>query len=632
MLSGHATTTLESDGELSPRERARTDFPYWAEKFAKIVDKKANLIPFALKDGQRELDRRLCEQRDNGRPQRAIVLKARQLGFSTYAQGKLIHNCTQRERFDAAVVAHDRETGAKLYRIGERIYANLPENPDLKPGLGKYRRSRDLHFAGDGLWQKGELYPDSSYTVDTAGEFEAGRGGTYRGLHLSEVAFWPQISQKLTALMQTVPDDPDTLVIYESTANGYNAFKDLWDDAEAGRSDFLAFFWPWHKDPEYSRAFASETEREAFTIGDASNPYAEREPELVQELGLTPEQLNWRRYAIANKCAGDLRKFDQEYPTVPEDAFIATGQKVFDSYRVGQLMKRVETTDPRPPTLENPGPIIGDFKAERMETQINRRGDSIEVPASALWVPRPRGLPNPTAPFRLYLPQDALDGDGHLRKDPLEEDETPPARRDYIAVLDPSGGNTESTKETDYHAIQVIDHKTLEQVAVYRSRIEPEEVALVLLMVCRFFNDAWAGVERTGGWGMPILRILWLDYHYPFVYRSKRTGQVSEKTEARLGWSTDQRTKPDLIAGMGGLLKDGIDGIKDRETAEEVRTYTRTASGQTEAEPGKYDDLLMAYMIAQQLARELPRRGDLFSGPTEQPFRAQGISGYDTRY
>jgi hypothetical protein len=613
-----ATAIPETDVEAI-RERVRNDTPYWAENFARIINKRGELIPFKLKPGQLALDEKLEEQRKAGKPMRAIILKARQLGFSTYTQGKLIHRCTLRERYSALVVAQDRPTGAELFRMGETIYGHLPEDPELKPEIGPYSRGQKLHFVGDGDWRHGETYPDSRYRVDTAGEFQAGRGGTYRAIHASEVAFWDQIEMKLYSLMSAVPDDPETLFIMESTANGYNAFKDRWDEAVEGRGGWIPFFWPWWKDEEYALDFASETEKEAFRVGDPNVPYAEEELDLVKHHELSLEQLNWRRQTISNKGGGDVRYFHQEYPSVPEEAFIATGQKVFDPYRIHQLLVRIDLTDPKVQSPDCPGPLIGDFKAERKETQIDRSGNSIEVPASALWIPREQGIANPTSPFKLWLDKD---DDGSLLR-PSE----------YIIGVDVSGGRMETTRDVDYHAIEVIDHRTREQVAEYRSRIEPEQLAEIILLAALFFNNAWVAIERTGGWGMPLIRILYRDFHYPFLYRPKKGGNTSEKTEHRLGWDTNQRTKPELVAGMAGLLQEEEDGIKSRILALEHQTYTRTDKGTTEAEPSKYDDCLMAYMIAQQVARERPYM-DLDGGPEERAFRvgAGGLSTYDNRY
>lgn len=578
------------------KRRLFEDTPYWAEKLARVVTKEGELVPLKCKPGQLKLDRMLEEQREAGKPQRAIALKARQVGISTYSQAKLLHRATLRERCDALTVAQDRETGAKLYRMAERMYQNLPDDPILKPKTGRRVRQKEMHFVGESLYEA--PYPDSRYLVDTAGEDTSGRGGTYRQCHFSEVAFWPQIAEKLNALLAAVPKDPDSLVIMETTANGFNEFKDWWDDAEAGRSDWIAFFWPWFEEEHYRLKFVNETEREEFIVGDEKHPYAEEEPELVKEYGLDLEQLHWRRQTIANDFGGDLKLFKQEMPANPLEAFISTGSKVFDSFRVAQVQRRVDDTDPLHPTSENPGPEIGDFQIGSTESHPNMKGGTTQVPKSALWVPREKGVPNQGAPWKLWLSDQ-----------PSSE---------YIVAVDVSGGQTETTDEPDYHAIQVIDQKTREQVAEYRSRIDPDEVADQALLAALYFKQAWIGVEVTGGWGGPVVRILYRDYHYPFVYRSQRVGQTSEKTEKRLGFSTDTRTKPLLIAGMAALLREEADGIRSRNLAGELSTYTRDEKGATGAESGKYDDLLMAYMIGQHLASSIPLRDGTVQ---EQPAR-----------
>lgn len=615
------STATDTSRELTPvRKRLLEETPYWAEKFAKIIDKRGRKVPLRLNEGQLALDAALEKQRAEGKPMRALILKARQMGFSTYTQAKLMHRCTLREHYNAVSIAHSRETGARLYRMAEVIYANLPnDDPWLKPGLGQFSRRRTMHFAGDAHWTSGAAYPDSYYVVETAGEEEVGRGGTNRALHASEIAFWPHIEETYVALMQTIPyDDPESLVILESTARGYNAWRDLWRQAEEGESEFIAFFWPWWKEPTYSRPFASVEEERRFNVGDHNNPYAAGEGELVEMFGLTLEQLNWRRFAIPNLCGGDLRRFHAEYPATPDEAFVSTAGKVFDAYRTAQLLVRVETTDPKAPTPENPGPLIGDLRATAHRTDPTQSGGTIQVPTAARFVRRESGVNNPNPPWKLWLPDDG--------------DEVRP-QGEYVIGVDVSGGKTETTDEPDYHAIQVIDLETREQVAEYRSRIEPALLTLEILLAAIFFNEATVAIERTGSWGMAPLIALYRDYHYPHLYRSRKTGHTTERVEQRLGWDTNVRTKPLLIAGMAELLRTEQDGIKSRALANEIRTYTRTEKGTTEAEPGCYDDLLMAYMIAQEVARSVPRRR-AFAGATEATaFTAQSrLGGYDPRY
>lgn len=614
-----ATAHAVEQSDDPTKERLLNSTPYWCEKVAKIVDKRGRLIDFNLKPGQVALDEKLEAQKAAGKPMRAIILKARQLGFSTYVQAKLAHRCTLREHYDAVVVAHDKETGAKLFRMFDTIYRNLPEDPWLKPASNSYRRSAFLHLTGEASGFQGAQFPDSRYTVDTAGEFQAGRGGTYRAIHGSEVAMWPQIGEKLTALMSAVPDDPETLFVMESTAKGYNEFKDWWDDAEREESDWIPFFWPWWKEDEYRLPFASETERERFVVGDPANRFAEEEPELVEHLGLDEEQLHWRRRKLAN-TGGDIKRFQQEFPATPGEAFIATGGKVFDNYRTAQILVRCEISDPRVPTEENPGPVIGDLYPTATHTETTRSGGQIEVPTAAQWKPRERGVPNPEAPWRFWLEGDR---DGELLRP-----------SSYVIGVDVSGGRTETTKDPDYHVIQVLDHRALCQVAEYRSRIDPDLLARQILLAGLFFGEAEVAIERTGSWGMAPLRILYHDFHYPFVYRSRKVGAVGEKIDARLGWDTNVRTKPLLVAGMAELIRSGEDGVRSRVLADEIRTYTRTEKGTMEAEPGNYDDSLMAYMIAMHVARETPLRDDTGrdDGSWSGFVAASGIGAYDSRY
>ena len=123
-------------------------------------------------------------------------------------------------------------------------------------------------------------------------------------------------SSVLDRVMQAVPNTPESLVIIESTANGFNFFKKLWDDAAAGLNDFVPFFAAWYEMEEYRMPYYGEE-------------LTAEETELKAAFGLDDEQIMWRRWCIRNNCGGDLEYFHQEYPATPEEAFIATGAAVF---------------------------------------------------------------------------------------------------------------------------------------------------------------------------------------------------------------------------------------------------------------------------------------------------------------
>lgn len=574
----------------------------WTREYGQIVDKRGKLVDFVPNEGQTALVEALMEQREQGKPMRAVVLKARQIGFSTVTQALLILRSTLMEHHSAIVVAHDRETGGKLYRMGERFYRSLPEEKWLKPEIASHRRARHLHFANRAkeAWQRGHVWPDSTYGVDTAGEFQAGRGGTYHSVHASEVAFWDDITAKLTALRSAVPRDPDTLIILESTANGHNEFKEEWDRAESGESDYLAFFWPWWKEPTYSQPFMNEAEREAFAIGDG--PYGEEEPELVEKFGLTKEQLHWRRTMIANELGGDLRMFQQEFPAYPEQAFLATGSHVFDPALVQVVLDRTKLTDPKAKK--------GKLEAGEYVKRAGRMGE-VEVPEQPKWVPLPPNGIAAGCDWRIW--------------------NMPHADRQYVIGVDVSGGETTGGNDPAAHAIEVIDHLTGDQVAEYSSRIDPDLLSDQVYMAGRFYNDAWIAVERTGSWGQPIIRRLWNDYAYPFLYETTSLDRREDKRLKSLGWDTNRKTKPLLIAYGQELLREGSHGIVSRALAMEMRTYVRDEKGKTDPEPGKFSDRLMAWLIAQQVAQELPVKRN-YSGdsrPRHTGFRARDpVTGY----
>lgn len=588
-------------------ERARSDTPWYAKNLLKIVNKEKQMVALDARPAQLALDGMLEAQREAGKPQRAIVLKARQIGISTWVQGKLIQQSTLVDHNNALVVAHDVETGGKLFAMGQRMYSALPNDvPELKPPIRAHKRTRFMHFGQRGeAWMEGTILPDSTYWVDTAGEFESGRGGTYHQVHMSEFAFWPQALTKQIALNQGVPESPDTLIVIESTANGNNHFKDLWDDAVDGNSEYVAFFWPWWKEDEYRAEFANEAEREEFRVGDTDqSPYAEEEVELTEpgpidtltgkHVPLTKEQLLWRRRAIGNRTGGKIDKFHQEYPATPEQAFLATGRKVFEPQLVAKAWQLVMKTDP---PYGRGGPIQGRVEAGSRPLRAGRLG-KVEVPIEPKFKPARLLLPGEDSDWRFWLP---------------EENGAPVIPEDgrYVIGNDVSGGFSESDgHEGDpaYHAIQVIDHRTLEQVCEYRSRVDPAVLTEHVYLTALLFNNAWLAPEITGGFGGPIANTIWLDFHYQFMYFRRTQGQRTEKQRDNLGFDTRPNTKPELLSLGAELLRTESHGIKSRRLISEMTTYIRLSTGKTLPEKGKFADLLMSWLIAQFVARQLPVR------------------------
>src|SRR6202042_2514841 len=188
-------------------------------------------------------------QRAAGLPVRALVLKARKLGFSTWIALKFLQRVTQIEYLRAVVVAQDVKTAGVILGMAKICHAHLPTVEEL--GVGFSIRP-DIVGESESLGRKfmqfGEGSPrlrrngrtgDSIFEIDTAGSPEAGRGSTPHLLHLSEVAWWEgaQTTRKMLSLLNATPYELETMVIQETTANGMNHFWRRWVAARDGAED-----------------------------------------------------------------------------------------------------------------------------------------------------------------------------------------------------------------------------------------------------------------------------------------------------------------------------------------------------------------------------------------------------------
>lgn len=585
--------TLEQEQEL--RARLEGDSIFYARKCLRIVDSKEREVALEAKPAQLRLEQEIREQEAAGEPVRVIVLKARKEGISTWVQGKMIKRISMRRNHKALVIAHDGDTAGELFEIGETMYSNLPHETvaglQLKPGIISSRKGKELKLGEPSRQRRltGDRGLNSSYYVDTANEYQSGRGFTYHSVHISELGFWQQAVTKLTAILNAVPDEPNTMIIIESTANGYNAFRSMWVDAVRRRSGYRALFIAWFEDPQYQRPFPSLEAREEFIASIGTGPYGDQEPELIEKYGVTPEQLHWRRWAIPNKCSSDLRTFWQEYPSTWEEAFLASGKQVFSSILVSKMIEECEVTDRQAAS--------GLILPEKHDV-VERRGRKIEVPVNPLWTPEEsltNGAPLGTNLWKVWsLPRPA-------RPD-LEE----PAGQYVLAVDAASGEETEEGDE-DYFSIQLIDHRTLEQVASWKARhVDADLVGVEAYLAALLYNRAWIGIETTGGYGLSIANQIWRIFRYGKIYFRKPPQNRQEKQEKRLGWNTGTDTKPLLVDHAKRLLREGRGGVRSLSLAGEFITYVKDDKGKMGAEENEHDDELMAWMIAQYIADEKP--------------------------
>ncbi len=304
--------------------RIATDFPFFCETFIKIKTKDAEVVPFVLRPYQIRLWQLMQKMEKEGRPVRVIVLKSRQLGFSTMMQCYLLWRTITNPYSGCLTVAHDESASRQLFSKIEFAYENMPKElfDELEKAKNTAIRGKKLTFGAP---------LDSEFHVDTANNKGLGRGFTFQRCHLSELAFWEKIEDIFYGLMAALGKRPGTECVIESTANGLGNFHyKLWKRATSGKSMWEPFFVGWNEDPDCRMPCP-----EGFV-------FSSEEKELARRYKLSRDQLYWRQITIEDECNGDVDKFRQEYPIDAEEAFIVSGNPYFGQKAIENAFKAVK--------------------------------------------------------------------------------------------------------------------------------------------------------------------------------------------------------------------------------------------------------------------------------------------------
>ncbi|UED70685.1 DNA packaging protein [Brevibacillus sp. HD3.3A] len=312
------------------------DFEKFCAKCLKIKTKEGAILPFILNDAQKKLANIVFDRIAEGKPVRIIILKARQLGFSTTTEAIIYYLSSLQEAKNAFIVAHEGTASDNLFEMFKTYYENVPE---LYKPMKKYDNGKKYTFENpsplESIKRKNPGLK-SKITVASAEQKTLARSGTIHYLHISELAFWPdnRKSKHMLALLQSLSDAAGTVCIIESTANGIGEYyQQMWDKAVKGENDYIPLFVAWHEFPSYQEQFETDAARDAFAA-----TLTEEESKLQERFKLSLEQMKWRRSTIKNKCDGDVQQFQQEYPSFPEEAFLVSGRSSFDQEQLKEDM------------------------------------------------------------------------------------------------------------------------------------------------------------------------------------------------------------------------------------------------------------------------------------------------------
>jgi len=271
------------------------------EENLKIRTKTIRQHGFKLNRAQQEFSQQCTKQN--------IVLKARQVGITTYIAARFFVQTTTQRGTLSLQVAHNREAAEDLFQIVHRFWTNLPEG--WRKGALRTSRcnSRQLVFP--------EL--DSQYCVASADE-NTGRGRTIQNLHCSEVSRWGRKGDEALASLRAAVV-PGGNIVLESTPNGAGGlFYEEWQ--RAADTGYTRHFFPWWYDA-------------AYVIEPGAEPPFTEEEEALQSNGISNEQIAWRRKQWAS-LRGLAR---QEYAEDDVSCFRVSGECVFELAAVGRALE-----------------------------------------------------------------------------------------------------------------------------------------------------------------------------------------------------------------------------------------------------------------------------------------------------
>ena len=518
------------------QDRAKHD-PLWLVEngLLTIKTKEGAKKPFLLNSTQKRVLMVIKEKIRLGKPIRLWILKARQLGISTLIEAIIFAFTSQKSGINACVLADDLKGSNYIFEMEKLFYDDLESY--LKPPI-KHSNEKKLAFK-----------TDSQVLVDTAENKNAGQKFTFQYLHMSECSRFPYgIEIIMKGLMQAIPNMAGTMVIGETTANGFNEFRDRWNEAKDGKSEWEALFLPWFEHEEYKMAlvasalypiegikFKSVTEKEKFLI---------EEKELKKKFNLTDEQINWRRFYIVNYCNGYVKDFYEQYPSTDDEAFISTGEGFFDKDGLA-LQEIIE-----PKAVGNIVKVEGEY--------VFREYDA--------------------GRFKIY--------------------EYPKEGEEYVI-----GGDTaEGLDHGDGSGWVVKNKKTRDVACVYYHRIPPDEFASDGIMLANYYNEAIIAPENKG-YGYGVCQDIWKEYGN--IYRNVKTKEGTDKETNELGFNTNRSTRSEMLMQLNEEIKERSTKLNDRELIRQCQSFINI-DGKAQAEKGKSDDLVICAAICSQVIKQYP--------------------------
>lgn len=526
-----------------------------------IRDPGGSKIPMELSAGQAKLNAAIRRQREAGLPVRIVALKTRRSQFTSGCCAEMDHEVPYWGGRRGLIVSKDFTAAREAYdylaqfELGFRPFKRHGHALN-RPRLVKPQHLRSPVPQGAKL----ELMWDNEASIDvlSAHGGDIGRGVGRQVVLFDELAWCRDATVSLTAVLNTVPDTPETMILVPSTANGIGGeFYDLYQRAQSpgNQGGWAAVFFGWLEHVPYQMDVPGDPAKFQASL--------DQEEHLLMEMhGATLRQLAWRRWKISTSCRGDVELFHQEYPTTAEEAFISSGRPVFDHRDVARHPVRPGTNGEL--SVVETGPV------KRL-----------------VYIPREDARANLT----IWRRPDS----GCL----------------YTAAADPSEGKDVSSakrgENPDYSVIQVCDTLTGEQVARYRARTRPGPFAEDLALIGRWYN--WAFLVPEANNAGFIDSLLATGYPIEQIYNRRRDPTDRKSVQPQeLGFYTDGVTRAWLVGAAEDAIRTMSIQIHDQVTINECQTFVVKPNGKHEHQDNSHDDCVITIGLLEIGRRSAPRK------------------------
>lgn len=299
-----------------------------------VENKQREIIPFVYNDIQADVD-----STETGMD---IWVKPAQVGFSTERIAKRLKDTLTTPGTNTILVAYDDFITARLLGKVQFFYnhlagLNIPGFPEIHHDSTYEKTFR--------FYVNGRIHSISSIYIASARSYVAGRAETIHHLLFDEMPFYPSrtMDDIISPALDRVP--PEGTVDMYGTPNGQeNDFYDAYQLAKEGKSVFTPHIYTWFMHKEYviflndpRMKFIPETSKPEFKL-------SLRENEMVDNFGLTFDQIRWRRWKIKQKeslrRSGEMiLKFQQEFAEDDVSCFIAIGNTYYEDTYIERLAK-----------------------------------------------------------------------------------------------------------------------------------------------------------------------------------------------------------------------------------------------------------------------------------------------------